>query len=210
MLIFRKIKEALSKSVDVGARNVTADTTEKNDLTLNSKPVQTATILPFPDLAKPEPAELLGSQAAMKQTEGHPRFRGLPNTPELKEFFDQNFFGLGCHNGAHFRTREALDQGKQTIISRFERAARNVIERRREKVDHIRLESLRIEGISATTTAQLGLAAQQLEHDIAILNAQVAEAANGCGWVRVALDLYQTGYLKGMQDAIDFSILAKS
>jgi hypothetical protein len=52
--------------------------------------------------------------------------RGLLDAPELKEFFADNHFGLGRHNGCNFRTQDALQQGKQALVSRFQNRGRRV------------------------------------------------------------------------------------
>src|SRR4051812_28195984 len=40
---------------------------------------------------------------------------GIMSTPELESFFAENHFGLGRHNGAHYRNAEALALGKQGV-----------------------------------------------------------------------------------------------
>ena len=132
---------------------------------------------------------------------------GLMDTFELKAFFAENFFGLGRHNGSTYRTQEALAQGKQGMVSRFQNTAATLIEQRQAKIDRLRNMQLQTEGVCATTAAQLDLAQSRLERDICVLREQIAQAENGKGWVLEALNRYQIGFGKGLREAIDFELL---
>ena len=132
---------------------------------------------------------------------------GLMDTPELKAFFAENFFGLGRHNGSLFRTQEALEQGKQGMVSRFQNTVAALIEQRQAKIDRLRNMQLQTEGVCVTTTAQLELARTRLERDMAVLRGQIDQAENGKGWVLEALNRYQIGFGKGLREAIDFELL---
>ena len=132
---------------------------------------------------------------------------GLMDTPELKAFFTENFFGLGRHNGSLFRTQEALEQGKQGMVSRFQNCVAALVEQRQAKIDRLRNMHLQTEGVCATTTAQLELARTRLERDMAVLRDQIDQAENGKGWVLEALNRYQIGFGKGLREAIDFELL---
>ena len=132
---------------------------------------------------------------------------GLMDTFELKAFFAENFFGLGRHNGSTYRTQEALSQGKQGMVSRFQNTVATLIEQRQAKIDRLRNMQLQTEGVCATTAAQLDLAQSRLERDISVLREQIAQAENGKGWVLEALNRYQIGFGKGLREAIDFELL---
>lgn len=132
---------------------------------------------------------------------------GLMDTFELKAFFAENFFGLGRHNGSTYRTQEALAQGKQGMVSRFQNTVATLIEQRQAKIDRLRSMQLQTEGVCATTAAQLDLAQSRLERDISVLREQIAQAENGKGWVLEALNRYQIGFGKGLREAIDFELL---
>lgn len=132
---------------------------------------------------------------------------GLMDTFELKAFFAENFFGLGRHNGSTYRTQEALVQGKQAMVSRFQNTVAALIEQRQAKIDRLRNMQLQTEGVCATTAAQLDLAQSRLERDISVLREQIAQAENGKGWVLEALNRYQIGFGKGLREAIDFELL---
>ena len=132
---------------------------------------------------------------------------GLMDTFELKAFFAENFFGLGRHNGSTYRTQEALAQGKQGMVSRFQNTVAALIEQRQAKIDRLRNMQLQTEGVCLTTTAQLDLARSRLAREIAVLQDQIALAENGKGWVLEALNRYQIGFGKGLREAIDFELL---
>lgn len=132
---------------------------------------------------------------------------GLMNTPELKAFFEENFFGLGRHNGSKYRTQEALSQGKQSMVSRFQNTVTSIVEQLQAKIDRLSNMELQTQGICSTTTAQLDLARTRLERDIAVLRDQINQAQNGKGWVLEALNRYQIGFGKGLREAIDFELL---
>ena len=132
---------------------------------------------------------------------------GLMDTPELKAFFTENFFGLGRHNGSLLRTQEALEQGKQGMVSRFQNTVAALVEQRQAKIDRLRNIQLQTEGVCATTTAQLELARTRLERDMTVLRDQIDQADKGKGWVLEALNRYQIGFGKGLREAVDFELL---
>ncbi len=135
--------------------------------------------------------------------------QGLLETPELKAFFAENFFGLGRHNGSFYRTQEAMEQGKQGLISRFQNTLAFLVEQRQAKVDRFIDMQLQTEGVCSTVTAQLGLARTRYERDMNQLREQMALAESGKGWVLEALNRYQIGFGKGLREAIDFELLGK-
>jgi hypothetical protein len=137
-----------------------------------------------------------------------PRTRGLLDVPELKAFFEENYFGLGRHNGAHYRTQEAQVQGKQSIVATFQNTLAEQVERKQAKADRLHDKWLETQGLCATTTARLQLARTQIEREMEMLQAQIASAADHKGWVLEALNRYQTGFGKGLREAIAFELLA--
>jgi hypothetical protein len=134
---------------------------------------------------------------------------GLMETPELKAFFAENFFGLGRHNGSFYRSQDALEQGKQGLVSRFQNTLSILVEQRQAKVDRFIDMQLQTEGVCATVTAQLGLARSRYERDMNVLREQIALADSGKGWVLEALNRYQLGFGKGVREAIDFELLGR-
>lgn len=134
--------------------------------------------------------------------------QGLLETPELKAFFAENFFGLGRHNGSFYRTQEAMEQGKQGLISRFQNTLAFLVEKRQAKVDKFIDMQLVTAGVCSTETARLDLARSRYERDMNVLREQIALADSGKGWVQEALNRYQIGFGKGVREAIDFELLS--
>ncbi len=136
------------------------------------------------------------------------RFTGLMNAPELTAFFEENYFGLGRHNGANYKTQEALDLGKESLIAKFQNALTDLIERNQTRGNRIQNELIAIEGVSQPMSAQLRLACEHLRRDIAVLHEQIDSAREGKGWILEALNRYQMGFTKGLREAINFELLA--
>ena len=137
------------------------------------------------------------------------RFKGLISAPELSRFFGTDFFAYGRHNGARCRNREALEQGRQERITQFQGAVATLIGRKQAKLDRLGMEMLAIEGISPVTSAQLRLAGEHLERDIRLLTEQTELAGTGNGWIREALHRYETGFARGLREALEFDLLVR-
>ena len=133
--------------------------------------------------------------------------RGLLEAPELKTFFADNHFGLGRHNGAQYKTMDALELGRLTLVSRFQNTLELLIAQKQAKVDALRNMALQTQGVCATVTSQLTLACQRLERDISTIHSQSELAADGKGWVLRALNEYRTGFGKGLREAVDIELL---
>jgi len=144
-----------------------------------------------------------GTQSAQKVSIS----AGLMAAPELQEFFASNFFGLGRHNGSHYKTQDAQTQGKAMLVSQFQNAVAVVISQKQAKVDGLRNVELQTVGVCNTATGQLRLACTRLERDMATLQTQMDLATQGKGWVLAALNEYQIGCIKGLREAIDAEVL---
>jgi hypothetical protein len=137
------------------------------------------------------------------------RFRRLPgllDSPEIVAFQKQNFFGLGRHNGANYRSQEAFEEGRKGIISAFQKALENMIAKRTSALFRFRDTLLATEGLSKTTEKRLQHACERTTLDIEMLNAQLEAAESGKGWVLEALNRYQIGFQKGLQEAVEFEL----
>jgi hypothetical protein len=132
---------------------------------------------------------------------------GPMSSPEIKTFFDRNVFGLGRHDGSHYKTQDALDLGKALVISQFQNAVAAAIDQKQAKVDQLRNVEVQTEGVCSTTSAQLRQACARLERDMSALRNQAELAAEGQGWVLSALNEYQTGFGKGVREAINAELL---
>lgn len=128
-------------------------------------------------------------------------------SPPLERFFEANHFGLGRHDGAHYKTQEALARGKALLVSKFQNTVASVIDQKQAKVDSLRNVEIQTQGVCSTATAQLNLACTRLERDISALRSQIELAAQGQGWVLSALNEYQIGFGKGVREAVDAEML---
>ena len=135
------------------------------------------------------------------------RRRGLMNAAEIEQFFADNYFGLGRHNGAHYRNAEALALGKLGLTARFQNVLAGLIEARKAKIHRVQLELLAVEGISEIMTAQLHAASEHLRREIDELGVQANLAVRGQGWVLEALNRYHLGFNKGLKEAMEFDLL---
>jgi len=147
----------------------------------------------------------LGAQAGPRSA----RFLGLLNAPELTSFFQENYFGLGRHNGSHYRSQEALNLGRNALVAKFQNCVAELIERNQTKVNKLQNELIAIEGVSTSMSAQLRLACEQAQRDMKVLQDQIDSAQEGKGWVLEALNRYQIGFTKGLREAIDFELLTR-
>ena len=134
--------------------------------------------------------------------------KGLLNTPEIMAFFEENYYGLGRHNGSNFRTHDALDLGKRSLVSKFQNTLDDLLESKHTKINKLKKQSIAIEGLSIPMTQQLKQACEHLEREIEVLKHQISISDSQKGWVLEALNRYQIGFMKGVSDAIDFEYLA--
>lgn len=125
----------------------------------------------------------------------------------VKAFFDQNHFGLGRHNGTNYRTIDAMEFGRCGRIAEFANAIRETIDRMQDKIDRLGSTQIEAAGVCKATSAKLALAISQLERDIAALKEQSDLAAEGKGWVLEALNRYQSGFVKGMREAVEAELI---
>ena len=131
-----------------------------------------------------------------------------PLISEVKSFLSQNFFGLGKHNGAKFRSQEALELGMNEIVAGFHNAIIEIMEARRSKLYKLQSEAIKIESLCATTTKRLRLACDHVTQEILALESQLEQASQRQGWVLDALSKYQMGFHQGMREAIEFELIA--
>lgn len=131
---------------------------------------------------------------------------GLLDEPELREFFAVNHFGLGRHNGAAYRTREALDRGRQALIARFQNSVQRLRQRREVHLRRLQDTLVQIEGVSDTTSRRVSQAVAYLERDQATLAEQVTASAEASGWVAQAAYEYESGFAKGLYEAVAMQV----
>jgi hypothetical protein len=159
----------------------------------------------------PLPVNLISEEQTLDEYLAKPKqstTKGLMNAPEITEFFSENYFGLGRHNGVNYRTQDALELGKKSIISKFQNTLNDLLENKHSKINKLKNQLVAIEGISLAMTQQLEIACEHIQREIQVLTTQIENANTHKGWVLEALNRYQLGFIKGLNDAIEFELLA--
>ena len=136
-----------------------------------------------------------------------PKHLGVLDSVELKEFFKQNHFGLGRHNGSVYRTQNSLELGKKNIVSEFQNILHELYQRNKVKHQKLHLKSLETVGLCDVTSSMLEFAKESVQKDMDLLSEQITFAENGLGWVLEALNSYQIGFGKGVREAIEFELI---
>jgi hypothetical protein len=133
---------------------------------------------------------------------------GLLAAPELKSCLGRDHYASGRHHGSLFRTREALDIGRDAIVTHFQNEASALAERLHTRLDKLMLERQKVEGLSADMGKTLALAAEQVQREVDVLRQQIELAEQRKGWVLDALNRYQLGFDRGVRDALAYELLA--
>ena len=188
--LFKWNKPEVNKVAELAIPDASRNDVNVITLPLPSSTESNSNPLDFPSLSKLSP------------------MKGLMSAQEITEFFNENHFGLGRHNGSNFRTQEALDLGKRSLISKFQNTLADLLESKQAKINKLQNQLVAIEGISASMTQQLKLACEHVEREIKVLQDQIESASTQKGWVLEALNRYQLGFMKGLNDAIEFEFLA--
>lgn len=152
-----------------------------------------------------QPAGLSEQEDATKVVT--PKHLGVLDSVELKEFFKQNHFGLGRHNGSVYRTQNSLELGKKNIVSEFQNILHELYQRNKVKHQKLHLKSLETVGLCDVTSSMLEFAKESIQKDMDLLTEQITFAENGLGWVLEALNSYQIGFGKGVREAIEFELI---
>lgn len=148
----------------------------------------------------------LASQEDLPKTEKQ-TYLGVLDSIELKQFFEQNHFGLGRHNGSVYRTQNSLELGKKNIISDFQNILSELYERNRVKKQRLHLKSIETFALCDTTSSMLEYVIESTQKDMDLLSEQRRLADDCRGWVLKALNSYQIGFGKGVREAIDFDLI---
>lgn len=129
---------------------------------------------------------------------------GLLDHRLLNAFFDERHFGLGVHNGAHYRSVEALQRGRDALVQRFVTVLETIIEQKTSELYRLEDQQLLTKGVNNTIGSRLDLAQRRLEREIERLREQQSLASDGKGWVLRAVNEYRMGFNKGLEEALTF------
>lgn len=156
-------------------------------------------------LPTPEPNTNFAPE--VQQSPKLPKVKGLIESELVKAFFDQNHFGLGRHNGANYRTLDAMVFGRNGRIAEFRNVIQGTVDQIQAKIDRLASTQIQADGVCKSTSARLVLAINQLERDRKILFEQSELASDGKGWILEALNRYQAGFVKGMREAVEAELI---
>jgi hypothetical protein len=134
-------------------------------------------------------------------------FKGLLEAEELREFFDRPHFGRGRSLGANCRSYDALGLGERELVAEFQNIMHLMTQRRRAKRNRLEREIGNLEGVSEVIIAELRLACQHLDQEIAILEQQAVLAGEHQGWVLKPLNSFRAGVNRGVREALEFLML---
>ena len=135
------------------------------------------------------------------------RVSGLMDAEEIVNFFGDQYFSWGQHNGQNGGTGATLNHGRASIIARFQNAMSVLIERKIASLNKIESQMLDIEGVSPVMTGRLKLACEHIKRDMVVLEGQAALAADGKGWVLEALNQYHSGFVRGLSNSCNIESL---
>lgn len=151
-------------------------------------------------------APVQGSTSSTAHSAARPG--GLFAAPELQSCLGRDHYASGRHHGSLFRSLEALELGRDAIVTHFQNEASALSERLHARLDKLMLERQKVEGLSADMAKTLALAAEQVRREVEVLNQQIEWAGQRKGWVLDALNRYQLGFDRGVRDALAYELLA--
>lgn len=134
---------------------------------------------------------------------------GMLAEEQLQAFFKNSYFGLGQHNGVHFKSSEYEELGKSSIICQFQNVIEALIEKRMARIAKINHNLIQVEGQSKVLNQQLESLKNEIYREVELLKRQAVLASEKKGWILQALNLYQLGFAKGVREAIDSEVFFK-
>lgn len=140
--------------------------------------------------------------------DGHRRFRGLLEAPEVTAFFALPHFGRGRAIGASTRSSDSVELGEGELVADFQNVLRLLVQRRSAKRQCLDQELAKVESLSPAIAAELKLACKQLDEEIESLEQQIVLAAESKGWVLEPLNSFRAGVHRGVRDAVEFLLLS--
>ncbi len=166
-----------------------------------------ALVIPFPARMGTHTAALPDASLSYNPVPVPAKFRGTLDLEEVTSFLNGDWFAQGRNTGAHMKSVEALERDKKMLTSHFRNILETLIERRREKKKRIQYEELVAQGTSNIVTQHLRLCIEHLDAEIEILQTQTTLSFQDAGWVKAVIDQFESGFLRGLQDALSFELL---
>ena len=150
-------------------------------------------------LAPGEQRQLESSMKGNKQLNN----AGLFDSLEVINFYSQNFFSRGRHNGVNFGHEGSISMGEQNIIADFERVLNKMTSSRVAKLNemnrHIESVPERFKGLADQVKGKSKIVMLEIDE----LSDQVVSCKNGQGWIFDAITKYNLGFSQGNELAIN-------
>lgn len=159
---------------------------------------------PVNDTLKPQETDIEFESA---NSHSNRERKPLLEREELVNFLNNQHFAMGVHNGAAYRTREALEIGKRKIINEFQNILNELLQGSQIRRERIEMYLIQTRGVCQTTTDMLIFAIASVQKDLELIQEQISKSQDGQGWVGKVLDQYEIGFNKGVNEAIDFDNL---
>jgi hypothetical protein len=131
------------------------------------------------------------------------------STHEVVAFLNESHYGMGRYNGSNYKSREGLELGKKLLVSRFQNILVNLIDQRKIKCMTLIDQMAVSENLNDLMTRRFRQACDYLNNEIEIIQSQIKLAEDNSGWISECINKYELGYLRGVNDAINFESLFK-
>jgi hypothetical protein len=202
--ILQKLRSLLLEDADPSFSGLEQNTSMPARLTGQGR----AAVIPFPARIGAHSASLPDASLSYNPVPVPSKFRGTLDLEEVNLFLNGDWFAQGRNTGAYMKSVEALERDKKMLTSQFRNILETLIERRREKKKRIQYEEIVAQGTSNIVTQQLRLCIDHLDAEIEIFQAQSTLSFQEAGWVKAVIDQFESGFLRGLQDALSFELLS--
>ena len=133
--------------------------------------------------------------------------KSLLNNPMFIDFFAQNYFSRGRHNGLNFGSETHFEIGKKAIVSDFQGILMKLIDHKRRYMQDIQNESVKNNKSFPHLSKDLDQLITNVQDDVVTLEKQLQESNEGQGWISKSISDYENGYIQGKQYGIKIRLL---
>lgn len=133
--------------------------------------------------------------------------KSILNNEHFDDFFNQNFFSRGRHNGFNLGSEAHFDSGKKAIISDFQSILMKLADHKRKFIHEIEGETIKSGEAFPLLAKDLEQLLKGVRDDISVLEEQIKLSENGKGWVSKSINDYENGFIQGKQFGIKIRLL---
>ena len=133
--------------------------------------------------------------------------KSILNNEQFDDFFNQNYFSRGRHNGFNLGSEAHFDAGRKAIISDFQRILMKLADHKRKYIHEIDGESIKSGDSFPLLAKDLEQLVKGVRDDIAVLEEQIKLSENSKGWVSKSINDYENGFIQGKQFGIKIRLL---